>query len=550
MPEISQGISRRPAGFPPDAGFGVPAGIGEAGGGLARHFRDNFSILLDGSLSRLSSSSGFVRLARKTLRNARDGAWTQFPGALRETLASIEAKPLPFTGAGLAAIGPRSARVWWDCLLLEDAGGGGSRDVLAGLGKPRPVLRFYDTTGLPPGAGGWNSRFDVDIELAAGGRTVDFWAADRSYRVEVGHLHLDGRFQRLAAANPLRLPREGKGKAGEGVHVRALPPREKLAERLVPLIDAEVRKWVGARPDCPERDFQAELAIHALYLGYLREGPRALRGAPKPVRRGREALAGEYRERRGRESGFSRSSPALPFPSFRLVAERLDGGGTVSPRELAHPPAVSPAAKPLAGASVPPPEFLALLRGVRAHPETARRPGGDRGIRGFFASAARPDLPTGEPARSRREGAGRDSDLVRFLGAEGGRLERMAESAAPVFAAAAILRRRLAALGMAPAPAKGKPMPGGREAGLFARAGVRFTGLSLRLEGKIRDGSRLRVAGKPVPTDPEGRFSLECPIAGRRASLPLRAAGPSGPEARGRLEVEWNGRRPAKLKVD
>ncbi len=76
----------------------------------------------------------------------------------------------------------------------------------------------------------------------------------------------------------------------------------------------------------------------------------------------------------------------------------------------------------------------------------------------------------------------------------------------------------------------------------MAKAGVRITRMALTLEGRMRPGARLKVAGKLVHADAEGRFRLECVLSGRKASIPMRAGVSVGGEARSLINVEWEKR--------
>jgi hypothetical protein len=83
---------------------------------------------------------------------------------------------------------------------------------------------------------------------------------------------------------------------------------------------------------------------------------------------------------------------------------------------------------------------------------------------------------------------------------------------------------------------------GGYEAKRMAKAGVRFTRMALTLEGRMRPGARLKVAGKLVHADAEGKFRLECVLSGKKASIPMRAGVSVGGEARSLINVEWEKR--------
>jgi hypothetical protein len=68
---------------------------------------------------------------------------------------------------------------------------------------------------------------------------------------------------------------------------------------------------------------------------------------------------------------------------------------------------------------------------------------------------------------------------------------------------------------------------------------VRFTGLSLVLEGRARPGARLKIGSRQVVTGADGRFRVECSLSGRKAGVPIDVGAPSGGEAFGRIVLEW-----------
>ncbi|MDR1519313.1 MAG: DUF4912 domain-containing protein, partial [Planctomycetota bacterium] len=487
---------------------------------IIRHFRDNFPILMDGTIGFRPDPSRLVRQARETL--VRGGGPASPPAALlRETLDSIQSPPLPSTRAGLVAIGPRAARVWWDAKLLPLPGAGNLGDVFADLSRPRPILRFRDFTGLDPTAGRWNGVFDIDIDLAENGKTIDFWAADKSYVAEIGLLHSDGRFQRLAHTNPATLPREGKGApAGqERVRTNLRPGRDAGAP--VRLDEEEIYNWLMSRPDHPGRDFQAELVIHTLYRDYDGEGPRALRRAPRLSRRDAEILSGEYRDRLRAKK--ARPSPSAAGTLPRLLAERLDSSPAVPAAALSCPPVHAPASVPADRRLAVPAAIFGLLRGVllwsaekagknaAPEPPLAALP-----LPPAVAVSSRGDFP---PAADEKPARG---ELVQILNRLPGDPDPITVLAEPVFAAARNLRLRLTAL-PAPRPSSwedNRPASqcDGLESRRFAKAGARFIGLPLVLEARARPDASLKVAGRLVRADANGRFHLECVLTGRKTS--------------------------------
>lgn len=505
--------------------------IGDSREELCRRFREKYPILLDGALPPNHDAGLFFRQARELLTRSRAEPDLPPPDILRETLDAVVSVPKPSGKAGSVVVGPKSARVWWDSLLLEANAG----DILSGLTKPRPVLRFYDVTDCAPETAHWNSTFDIDVALGERGRTVDFWSANRVYTVELGLIHADGRFLRLARAGRFELPRDCRGTRAVAERVlSALQPR---ADRPDPLIvpDEAAWEWAEGRADHADRDIEAELLIRMVYRAFLREGPRALRRALPPVRREGGVLAREF----ARRSRLRRQTDAAAHPSRSeapvLLALRLDAGARAPVAGLTYPPVpvaelrtwnrnfLPPQAEAAQAAS--PAKAAALAAGAEPTVAAVRR-----------EDAARPPL--------------RRPPLVQPLADAAGKA--LTEAAAPVFAAAESLRRRLSDLKPVPAAAPERavvkePAPesvqrpecGGSEAERFARGGIVFSRMVLTIEGRVRPGARLKVAGHPVQADADGNFRFECPLPGRKSRLPLRAHALSGEEMRGAVAFEW-----------
>lgn len=508
---------------------------------LERHFRDNYPILLDGALPLASDQGHFLRQARESLIRGKTDPGLLPAAVLREALDSIvPGRTKPTTVAGLTAIGPHCARVWWDESLLDNLD-----DILSGLDRPRPVLRFFDVTGLNPDGGRWHESFDVDIALADKGRTVELLKADHDYVVDLGYLYADGRILRLARTNTVGIPREGRAEAIEAETVRScLRPRvRKTDAKLIP--DALAREWIDSRPDHARRDVDAELLIHMLYRAFLLEGSRALRrSGGRPVRRDAAVLENEHRRRqraRARRAAPKRVKKAAPA----FLITRLD---TVKEREtvsrIAYPPV--PAASISAAAALArdwplTADRYGLLCAAVAYARLGRR--FESAPRALAASSApnSNDAPVSAPAPAAPTPAA--AALPSVL-------------ASPVFEAAKSLRERLSSIPSLPqevsvvradAP-EPKPAPvrsrdfGGSEARRFAKAGVRVTRMALTLEGRMRPGARLKVAGKLVYADADGCFKLECVLTGRRASIPMTAGTSIGGEARSVVNIDWEKR--------
>lgn len=512
---------------------------------ITSHFRDNTPILLDGALARHSARRHLVRQARAVIARGHVDPETLAPEILRETLdavaanaATVEAERVSPCNAGFVAVGANHARIWWDESAL-----GNLDDILSRLDNPKTVLRFYDVTDLDPESGRWHESFDIDVKLADFGHTAHFMRGDRVYVVDLGCVHGEGRFLRLARTNPVALPRDGRGVPDDGDDARTiLRPRNRREEAaLVP--DAAAREWAAARPDSPDRDVDAELAVHMLYRAFLTEGSRALRrGAFPLVRRDAAVLEREYAERERRRAwnvAKQRSSTEQIFLVARLDRAKPASAGTENVFKFLPAPAasVAPAAASARAAWADSAEagaehfawheaVLALARSFEIETEESD------GVTMVDAEI--------EPRRAR--------DLVRVLSPLE-RADRAGRTAslysAPVFRAAESLRERIRNVSSAPKPDQ---VFGGLEAKRMAKAGVRITRMALTLEGRMRPGARLKVAGRLVRADADGRFRLECVLSGKKASIPMRAGVSTGGEARSLINVEWEKRAVAERK--
>lgn len=517
--------------------------VSDIGADLAKHFRDNYPILLDGALPSPGDQRFFVRQARESLTNDGSGPRLMPSAILRETLETIVSIPRPTTGAGLTAVAPGQARVWWDESVLDNLD-----NVLASLDKPRPILRFYDVTGLDPEAGRWHENFDVDIALHEHGKSVELLKPERVYIVELGYLYADGRLLRLARTNTADIPREGRGAEGAYESVRSvIRPRRAAGRKLVPA--AADREWVDARPDHAARDAEAELLMHMLYRAFLLEGPRVLRTAKRPVRRSSEVLESEYAER-----GSARKRKASPrrikkaAPAF-LVA-RLDAGGKI-PASSSSAYLPVPVRSWMETATDAFRVCLGAIACARLGNEIAPSRVAEAGILSALAGVLRTEIKREDPPKLVSV-VRSDVDLPH------------AAMARPVFDAARDLHRRLAGMDSPVLPVtRGLPAEekretgkrptlrhsnfGGSEGRRLAKAGVRVTRMALTLEGRMRPGAKLRIGGKLVYADADGCFSLECVLTGRRASIPLSARTSTDGEVRSVINVDWD-KRPAREK--
>lgn len=541
---------------------------------IKRHFQKNYPVMLDGALPRSGDQCNLLRQARESLARGRADGHRLASAIIREALETVRTgdglDDSAAVKAGFTAVGPKTGRIWWDKSILDNLD-----DVLSRLDRPRAVLRFYDVTGVDPHSERWNDSFDIDVQIGSQGQTVNFWSGDKAYIVDLGYIHADGRFLRLARTNLVHLPREGNGAADKGNNARTLlkPGQKRIDPEIKP--DGAARNWIAQRPDHEERDMDTELVVHMVYRSFLREGSRALRRAPKLFRRDPEALRKEFSQRqRARErmvsTGFSQTAAPV------VLAARLDGGvaaaGTSAGRETYLPALLEDCGARRMNGQVDAGRFFwygSLLREARKIGMTQTLPG-----------------VSGSPVvRVETESENEDSgglELVEVMDGVNGAVAFMSgQAASSVFEAARNLRddvvEKAAAFDLSrdlsetanenddPAPGEkhggdvmgtfvarrhesesGGEEPvrlfGGAEAKRMAKAGVRITRMALTLEGKMRPGARLKVAGKLVRADADGCFRLECVLSGKRASIPMRAGASIGGEARSLISVEWEKR--------
>ncbi|MCC8166773.1 MAG: DUF4912 domain-containing protein [Planctomycetes bacterium] len=523
---------------------------------LRRHFLKKYPVLWSGALPRSADDRSLVTQARVSLGRGPVRPGTLPILVLRDTLDAL--RPTSHASrlkAGLTPVNPKTARLWWDNHLLDNL-----EDVLARLEKPRPILRFYDVTGLDPDSGRWNSTFDLDVNFDDLGRTVQFWASDRTYVVDLGYLHADGRFLQLARTNCVDLPRDGKGPAGQGDTIKTILRKSRRAEWDAEA-DVAARAWILARPDHEDRDIEAELVVHLLYRSFLATGPRALRRAPALAPREREILRREFHDRQ-RERARLAALPAVPvaartpFLVLPLATPiRLEAARPVRHQMLPAREVRTGWASRLASSMTSSADAFAWYRSLLASARVANA----RALFDDLIGESReqpPQLPAAAP-----EPAARSAEVEPVQAYGLGETDDLSLLASPVFEAAKNLRESLSGLPpIAPAASRDlfrvirdggdynrlEPTPernfGGIEAKRFAKAGVRITRMALTLEGRMRPGARLKVAGKLVHADADGRFKLECVLSGKKAAIPLRAGTSIGGEARSLISVEWEKR--------
>jgi hypothetical protein len=479
-----------------------------------RRILDAQPFLLDGALAAPGAAS-LLRQTRRLLEAVQPAERPYADGELAGILLRIGGEQHPKTRAGLVPIGPKRMRVWWDGETIP-----GVRDVLADLSRPKLALRFYDITGLPPGAQSWNHMFDIEIGLDERGRSVDFWSADRTYVVDLGVVYADGRFLTMARTNPAALPREARGAHGSDM-VAAIIDRGRRFGVKPFEASAESRIWFEHGGDWPSRDIEAETLLYTLYRAFLDEGPKTLRRLPALAPRDKAVLEREYRARRRvravlAPTSVERRHPGLPPRPF--IIARLDARSEKAPSPLAYPPAT-------------------VRNEVRADAPAATAK--------YWLCALRAALEGAAPRFQRKDVPGVITPMAEKIG------KPFAAKAASIHETAANLRSVLSRVPAMPAPVlrqsrRADPPPrighaydvGGAAGRRFGKSGIDFDRMTVLFEGSAEPGARLRVAGQPVTVGADGRFKVECVLTGRKLRIPVEAES-SGGGRRQMVRVEW-----------
>jgi hypothetical protein len=260
-----------------------------------------------------------------TRKNSNRFADLTIPEVLRKKLEIIDRTPLRILAgrASLAALEVTSRRVhvYWQTpdYLVQSA-----RARLGGS-EVRPVLRFYDITGVA--FAGANSSFDIEVSWEENRRYVEVWEADREYVIEFGLRAGDGRFTPISRSNRVRLPRDRQGETGQEF-VRVEQNTDKIiAPRTPKIFQIKTPSLIVAPGDAdwPLRDLEAERDIKNLYQRFLRDGTRVLRDAQPLAPRPAEVLRAEYESRRAAANPALRPEKAEARKNKPTVfAVRLD----------------------------------------------------------------------------------------------------------------------------------------------------------------------------------------------------------------------------------
>ncbi|MDY6952017.1 MAG: DUF4912 domain-containing protein [Thermodesulfobacteriota bacterium] len=142
--------------------------------------------------------------------------------ALHDAAAALS-DPYGETGIVAVAVHPYLIHVYWE-VRAEKLNKAGDKLGEDGV-RARPVLRFYDVTGLAFQGGNANHAFDVDIDLASRSRYVELWSPGRKYLVELGLRKNKGGFYPVARSNVAETPRAAPSPQGAetGIGVRGSP---------------------------------------------------------------------------------------------------------------------------------------------------------------------------------------------------------------------------------------------------------------------------------------------------------------------------------------
>ncbi len=511
---------------------------------LKQHIRELYPMLLDGMLVSSREDMGVTTL--RTLSNLVNQPFSpEFAGErLCETLGAIGNDARPKTKAGIVPVSPRRMRAWWDKSLLS-----GAIDGIREADRPKGVLRFYDITGLPANADNWNQVFDIDADLAESGKTIDFWAADKLYRVELGLVFADSRFVRIARMNPCALPRESAGQPGSRFVRSNLPDQDNTMVAFQP--DEAAWNWFFSCGDWPLRDQQAELTLRMVYREFLREGPRVLRKLPNLVMPSIEELDQQYQKRsRMAVRNKYAYSPAVKANASdrKVLLALLDSDHVVNASPVAYPLATAPM------------NIFTRISGYAGQGSFDYAT-----LLGLAVNGALPVYTDGAAAEEESDEPAPDiSHLVQNAPAD--MRESFAWRTASIFDAAKGLNKNLAQI---PTLAEPEAIPasrpltvaaevrqddeeeevvslglspdiGGAEGRRFRKAGIALSRMALSLEGKVRPGAKFKVAGKYVTADRNGRFRVECVLSGKNIRIPMQVDNGRTGLARGMLRIEWD----------
>jgi hypothetical protein len=134
------------------------------------------------------------------------------------------------TGVVLLPVHPYLVHAYWhfERGKLTQMKRGPGKDFLDG----RPVLRFFDVTGIVFDGQNANQTFDIPVDLAAGNWYVHLWSPGRSYFVDLGLRTEDGRFMRIARSNVAETPPRSPAVLDEKAEIRS--PTPDTRQRVVP----------------------------------------------------------------------------------------------------------------------------------------------------------------------------------------------------------------------------------------------------------------------------------------------------------------------------
>lgn len=518
---------------------------------LKRHIRELYPMLLDGMLVSNRQDMGVNTL--RTLSNLVNQPFApEFAGErLGEALGAIDTSPQPKTKAGIVPVSPRRMRAWWDSSLLS-----GAIDGIHEADRPKGVLRFYDITGLPANADNWNQVFDIDADLAESGKTIDFWAADKLYRVELGLVFADGRFVRIARLNSCALPRENAGHPGSRFVRCNLADDTGLNAAFQP--DEAAWNWFFSCGDWPLRDQHAELTLRMVYRAFLHEGPRVLRKLSGLAMPSAEELDRQY-QKRGRmapRNRYSEPQPAKKTSGRKVLLALLDPDNALNAVPVTYPLA-------MAQRNIFTRSFDFVGQGSFDYATLLRL--AVAGTRPVYShcDSVQDKVALDAPAPDAPEVAEPVPDISHLVqNAPADMRESFAWRTASIFDAAKGLNKNLLQIPAlvekdnSPAPRTNtvavpnaddevvllgsSPDIGGAEGRRFAKAGIALSKMALSLEGKVRPGAKFKVAGKYVTADRTGRFRVECVLSGKNIRIPMQVDNGRTGLARGMLRIEWD----------
>ena len=139
----------------------------------------------------------------------------------------------------LLPVDPYLVHAYWEVA----AGGLEEAESLLGNDRvrARPVLRFYDVTGILVEGTSPHAVFDIDVDLKARNWYVHLSSSGRAYRVELGYATVQGRFLAMAQSNVAHTPPARPSNKEEELYMRVAKDAQN-AELLIPPVGKQTSR--------------------------------------------------------------------------------------------------------------------------------------------------------------------------------------------------------------------------------------------------------------------------------------------------------------------